>query len=1140
MRFYFFTLLLIGFVCKSQTPEIKTDLPTIIPPSPNIANLMKFEEVPVSNYTGVPNITIPLFSTKTLAKDILFDLSLIYHPASVAVEEIAGDVGLGWVLQNGGSISRTVMGLPDEIRIVNSTIPGGNSINGEGKIGLYHVTSSTTNPTVNGFDVFTSLNENPSSDEEDLELRSEFIFDTFLKEKYDSEHDLWQFNFFGNTGRFQIKKNTNGILEVVPLDDYRLKIINHYHLPNNYNQNDYMPIGFTIYDEKGYKYVFDIVEHTNEIESTKIFTINLGNVKLTTQPNVNYISGFQLSKVFDLNNNLIINYEYINTFLSKMSVTKTKHYYDPYIYVIPKADGDLKPALFESSVLQNYSSKSISKIEIENNCIINFEYENNREDTNFNNPSSVVNLKSLTIKDFENNLIKKIKFNYDYFNSFYKRLKLKSIEEQNSELTESKIHQFEYKELELPNGFNYGKDYWGYLNIFESCKITPQGILNTHPEFCTNETIKKIIYPTGGVVNFTFEPNTYSFIGNVEETDFFDNPYNFEPVNNENTSLTFTTTSMIQNLSTSSKYRKVSFSSSLILQYGLSYDSLNLQKLNNGVWENIGSLNCEEEHINCCIDFILLPNQNYRVVRHFFSTDPIPNAYLNVSYLEMIDSPKEFNIGGGNRIKKIEYFNHNNIDNSEILREKKYDYCFFDNELSSSGSLVFPKPIYSYISRENPCLHTGIFSDITIDYPIPFEVHTTHNNLKFLRTKGADVGYKNVTVFETGNGYIQYTFSSPIDYPEEHYEYSYPFTPPHNYDFKRGNLLKEEIFSNNHLKKSKTEFSYDLESYLENTGISFYKNVDSYYINSQFVNFSFQIYLDYITKCQNIIYPFFTCMDEDHVYPIYCGCMCFQFDIFNSIAMYNKYQAYGWAKLTQKTTTNYFYEGSTTQEVVTREDFTYNPINKQVASHTITTSQGDVIEKNYFYHTGNSIYSQNRISEIERIETKKNNELVSSTQLVYSTNFAGNAAVLPQQIQVKKSNQPFTTKVRFMHYDLYGNPLEVQQENGIAICYIWGYNHSQPIAKIENATAAAVCSALGVMSLSSLNETHLASIDNLRQLLPNAMVSTYTHQPLVGITKVKDPNGDETTYSYDSFLRLSHVYDLEGYLQQEFKYHYRD
>jgi hypothetical protein len=41
-----------------QTPQINTNLPNVIPPSPSVAALMKFEEIPVSNYTGVPNTSI--------------------------------------------------------------------------------------------------------------------------------------------------------------------------------------------------------------------------------------------------------------------------------------------------------------------------------------------------------------------------------------------------------------------------------------------------------------------------------------------------------------------------------------------------------------------------------------------------------------------------------------------------------------------------------------------------------------------------------------------------------------------------------------------------------------------------------------------------------------------------------------------------------------------------------------------------------------------------------------------------------------------------------------------------------------------------------------------------------------------------
>lgn len=62
LNYIIFFLGLTFFKATAQNPEIKTDLPTVIPPSPTVAALMKFEEVPVSNYTGVPDISIPLYS----------------------------------------------------------------------------------------------------------------------------------------------------------------------------------------------------------------------------------------------------------------------------------------------------------------------------------------------------------------------------------------------------------------------------------------------------------------------------------------------------------------------------------------------------------------------------------------------------------------------------------------------------------------------------------------------------------------------------------------------------------------------------------------------------------------------------------------------------------------------------------------------------------------------------------------------------------------------------------------------------------------------------------------------------------------------------------------------------------------------
>ena len=51
-------------------------LPTILGPSPTVASLMRFEEIPVNHYTGVPQIDIPIFSANSLYPKLSLNLGL--------------------------------------------------------------------------------------------------------------------------------------------------------------------------------------------------------------------------------------------------------------------------------------------------------------------------------------------------------------------------------------------------------------------------------------------------------------------------------------------------------------------------------------------------------------------------------------------------------------------------------------------------------------------------------------------------------------------------------------------------------------------------------------------------------------------------------------------------------------------------------------------------------------------------------------------------------------------------------------------------------------------------------------------------------------------------------------------------------
>lgn len=105
-------LVVVSLDIRAQAPTVAgTSLPRIIPPSPTAAALMKYVETPVGTYTGVPNISIPLYEIKV--RDITVPISLSYHAGGNRIDEEASWVGLGWSLNAGGAITCTVRGKED-------------------------------------------------------------------------------------------------------------------------------------------------------------------------------------------------------------------------------------------------------------------------------------------------------------------------------------------------------------------------------------------------------------------------------------------------------------------------------------------------------------------------------------------------------------------------------------------------------------------------------------------------------------------------------------------------------------------------------------------------------------------------------------------------------------------------------------------------------------------------------------------------------------------------------------------------------------------------------------------------------------------------------------------------------------------
>ncbi|GEM_PF-5813771 len=145
---------------------------------------------------------------------------------------------------------------------------------------------------------------------------------------------------------------------------------------------------------------------------------------------------------------------------------------------------------------------------------------------------------------------------------------------------------------------------------------------------------------------------------------------------------------------------------------------------------------------------------------------------------------------------------------------------------------------------------------------------------------------------------------------------------------------------------------------------------------------------------------------------------------------------------------------------------------------------------------------------------------------------------------------------KYFFYDLYdgkGNINQFHTEDGIYTTIIWGYDDRYPIAKIENATYSDISNQVSnLQSLSNADNDNSigpsgtegilrSALDNLRNLpvLSSSLVTTYTHDPLIGVTSITDPRGNTTYYKYDDFNRLEQVKDSDGNILSENEYNYR-
>ncbi|MDC6364024.1 MULTISPECIES: RHS repeat domain-containing protein [Flavobacteriaceae] len=1080
------------------------ELREYFPPSPTAQEFIKYGEYPVGMYTGVPSISIPLHNISV--KDIEIPISLSYHSAGIQVDQIASEVGLGWSMNVGGLISKIPHGIPDDVQ--------------------------------NGFLKYDVPEVN--------EIGSDYNFldDVVLGER-DTESDMYHYTFAGYSGKFFFdREGETRLVEETPI---RIKYF------------EGVPSKFVITTENGVVYEF------NETEQTQTITLGGSNEQ-------SYTSSWHLSKITSVNQNDYVSFIYesvtpFSTYQYNYRETTAVGYYPTNTYPSDHEFGHL------SSISQTtHTPKRLKEVVFPNGKIV-FARQSGRLDTS---KERLDNMAVLSYNGVQYDTIKSFEFVHDYYHSDINisapinnpnptdvrryRLKLTELREYNKNETEAKTHFFGYDENMLPPVNSNGKDFWGYYNGQNSnttlipkqdFKINSNDVgaadRNPYPEYMGNGILKRITYPTGGYTEFTFEPNEYvttegeivnavkdvmaagldNVIGNPP---FLQDSIIFTPNYSGYATLHIEASNRT---STTGTYPTV-----ILEQLGTYNHTLINHSITPGQYPNMYQNPPSSSEIEITFDPMFLDSGvSYKlkviVEGSSTSTEFDGAAYIiaDITYKhkDTTNMTPVTKVAGGLRIQQISSYNKPN----ELAFSKKYEYA--------SGKLITPEVFL----REQYLVQEVIYMSGGGDgcpsqsgFQRRFLSGGTVQTLTL--NGGSAVVYNSVneyTVDDSNNniGRTNYTFDIESD-----------MVLPVPIAYFNGIIL---------IKKDWMGGQNRFTTMYPNGSTNFVKREERKYINKKYNEAqSYKMYkvLPFAkmegssTSCWRDLPNTGIYKYSIVEYPIHSG-----IKLLSSTESTTRDE--NGSELTSMT--SIFYDNDTHLQPTKTEEITSdgNTVVKEIhypddIENTtslglphISVSQKGIIDK----LKGGQLHQV--AIPIQTVTTVKNNggaTLSKTTQRTHYSDFGGDL-ILADTIKSSKGVDSETlgeleNRIVFEQYDGHGNPLQVTRADGSPIYYIWGYNGQYPIAKIENATLSEVVSALGGGTLSDYDEGDMEGINGLRNALSKAMITTYTYDPLIGVTSITDPRGYTSYYEYDDFNRLETVKDEEGNLLTDYQYHYKN
>lgn len=487
-------------------------------------------------------------------------------------------------------------------------------------------------------------------------------------------------------------------------------------------------------------------------------------------------------------------------------------------------------------------------------------------------------------------------------------------------------------------------------------------------------------------------------------------------------------------------------------------------------------------------------------------------------------------IVGGTRIKKITDF-----DGIFAINIKEYKYQNNYPSTISSGILL-QWPRYTIALKAHFCCGNNGGDK--------WWAHRNSNNINKNIIESSVINYSEVIEVMSGNGYTINKYKDYITNPDKGI---------YNSDYK----INKVFYTTD--PNSQGGVSFDLPDLEKNLVGVFYND-----ISTERGKILWQKSLDNFNNLK---------LQTDFIYN-------------NDLLKYNKYVAFAsltgtWLQtlklyysneyLNEKNTTTY----SNTGSIVTSNKFTYSTVNnystntsnQEVISKksTLSSFNNEIIETQYKYPWNDYLLTSTNylnfkaanIASPTRESQFRNGIKLSEQFTLYAKDASTNNILLPKSIYSAKFPNSFSviTDVgaleKKMNYDLYdtkGNVTQFTQESGVPVALIWGYNQTELIAKLENVTYSSIplTTITDLISKSNADvditteQTLRNALNVLRTTYPNAMITTYTYNPLVGVTSVTDAKGDIVSYFYDTNNRLMIVKDKNGNVLSQYQYQYKN